>query len=362
MITPFHSSGLSPQDLSNRRQIRVWLLFICFLILAMVVVGGATRLTDSGLSITEWKPIHGAIPPLNMAEWAEEFEKYKQIPQYKLLNEGMTLEEFRGIFWWEWGHRLLGRVIGFVFFIPLVWFWARGQVSTWLKPRLLLAFVLGGLQGAIGWWMVASGLVNRVDVSQYRLAVHLSVAAILFAYLYYLAGVLKRRPELKHDGWNVFGNGLWAAYGIVALVLFQVFLGALVAGLNAGLTFNTWPLMDGQIIPGGLFVMSPWWSNFFENVMMVQFQHRMVAYALVVAVFAQGISLMRENRDGALKRNASWLMVAIILQVGLGIVTLLSMVAMDRALAHQAVALIVLALAIEQVCLLRREKGEALRM
>lgn len=361
MTTPFYSADLSAQEISNRRQIRIWLLFICFLILCMVVVGGATRLTDSGLSITEWKPIHGAIPPLNAQEWAEEFEKYKQIPQYKLLNEGMSLSEFKSIFWWEWAHRLLGRVIGLFFFVPLVWFWARGQVSSWLKPRLTFAFLLGGLQGAIGWWMVASGLVNRVDVSQYRLAIHLSVACILFAYLYYLAGVLKRRPDLKNDGWAVFGNGLWGAYGIVALVLFQLFLGALVAGLNAGLTFNTWPLMDGQIIPEGLLIMSPWWVNFFENVMMVQFQHRMVAYLLVVVVFAQGVYLMRGDRDYALKSNAGWLMTAIIVQVALGIWTLLGVVPMDRALAHQAVALVVLALAVEQVCLLRREKEAALR-
>ncbi len=361
MSTPFHSLDLSAQDLADRRQIRLWLLFICFLILLMVVVGGATRLTDSGLSITEWKPVHGAIPPLNAAEWEEEFEKYKQIPQYKVLNEGMTLDEFKGIFWWEWGHRLLGRVIGLFFFIPLVWFWVRGQVSSWLKPRLVTAFLLGGLQGAIGWWMVASGLVNRVDVSQYRLAVHLSVACILFAYLYYLAGVLKRRPDLKRDHWDVFGNGLWGAYAIVALVLFQLFLGALVAGLNAGMTFNTWPLMDGQIIPSGLFVMSPWWINFFENAMTVQFQHRMVAYLLVAVIFLQGFYLMRSSREEGLKHNAFWLMIAIVVQVFLGVVTLLGVVPMDRALAHQAMALIVLALAVEQVCVLRREEEAALR-
>ncbi len=361
MSTPFHSLDLSAKDLADRRQIRLWLLFICFLILLMVVVGGATRLTDSGLSITEWKPVHGAIPPLNAAEWEEEFEKYKQIPQYKVLNEGMTLDEFKGIFWWEWGHRLLGRVIGLFFFIPLVWFWVRGQVSSWLKPRLVIAFLLGGLQGAIGWWMVASGLVNRVDVSQYRLAVHLSVACILFAYLYYLAGVLKRRPDLKRDHWDVFGNGLWGAYAIVALVLFQLFLGALVAGLNAGMTFNTWPLMDGKIIPSGLFVMSPWWINFFENAMTVQFQHRMVAYLLVAVIFLQGFYLMRGSREEGLKHNAFWLMIAIVVQVFLGVVTLLGVVPMDRALAHQAMALIVLALAVEQVCVLRREEEAALR-
>ncbi|SDR12315.1 COX15/CtaA family protein [Pseudovibrio sp. Tun.PSC04-5.I4] len=361
MTIPFYSADLSAKEISDRRQIRVWLLFICFIILCMVVVGGATRLTESGLSITEWKPIHGAIPPLNAQEWAVEFEKYRQIPQYKLLNDGMSLGEFKNIFWWEWGHRLLGRVIGLFFFVPLVWFWARGQVSSWLKPRLVVAFALGGLQGAIGWWMVASGLVNRVDVSQYRLAIHLSVACILFAYLYYFAGVLKQRADLKMDDWSEFGKGLGTAYGLVGLVLFQLFLGGLVAGLNAGLTFNTWPLMDGQIIPSGLFVMSPAWANFFENVMMVQFQHRMVAYALVLVVFLQGFYLVRANRDDALKRNASWLMVAIIVQVVLGVLTLLGMVPMDRALAHQAMALIVLALAVEQVCLLRREKEAALR-
>lgn len=361
MATPFDVAQFSAKELSDRRQVRYWLLFICFLILCMVVVGGATRLTDSGLSITEWKPIHGVIPPLNAQEWQEEFDKYRQIPQYQLINKGMSLAEFQFIFWWEWGHRLLGRVIGLFFFIPLAWFWIRGQLTPWLKPRLAVAFVLGGLQGAIGWWMVASGLVNRVDVSQYRLAVHLTMAFFLFAYLYYLAGVLKERGALKQDRWQVFGGGLKLSYILLGLVFVQLFFGALVAGLNAGLTFNTWPLMDGQIIPSGLLVMSPWYLNFFENVMTVQFQHRMMAYVLVVLVAVQSLRLMSAERDVPLRSNGLYILIAILIQVGLGIATLLALVPLDRALAHQAVAVVVLALVVEQICLLRRERQSALQ-
>ena len=361
MTIPFDVGLFSQQEVSDRRQVRLWLLFICFLILCMVVVGGATRLTDSGLSITEWKPIHGVIPPLTAQEWQEEFDKYRQIPQYQLINKGMSLAEFQFIFWWEWGHRLLGRLIGLFFFVPLVWFWVGGQLSPWLKPRLVAAFVLGGLQGVIGWWMVASGLVNRVDVSQYRLAIHLTMAFFLFAYLYYLAGVLKERSSLKQGCREVLGGGLKLSYVLLVLVFVQLFFGALVAGLNAGLTFNTWPLMDGQIIPSGLLVMGPWYLNFFENVMTVQFQHRMLAYVLVVLVAVQAIRLMQGGREVSLKNNGLYLLVLILIQVWLGIATLLSMVPLDRALAHQAVAVMVLALIVEQICLLKRERQMVLQ-
>ena len=255
--------------------VRAWLYAVAALIVAMVVVGGATRLTESGLSITEWQPIHGVIPPLSAAEWQEEFAKYQQIPEYQLINRGMTLAEFKGIFWWEWAHRFLGRFIGVAFLLPLIWFWATGRIGRSLAPQLAGIFVLGGLQGAVGWWMVASGLVERTDVSQYRLAVHLTLAFGILALIVWVARGLAPRPTM---GQAVPGRGL--ARAIVALIFLQVFLGGIVAGLDAGLISATWPTMNGQWIPDGLWVVEPWWRNIFENPVTVQFDHRLVGYVL----------------------------------------------------------------------------------
>ncbi|WP_428649059.1 COX15/CtaA family protein, partial [Roseibium sp.] len=302
----------------NRTLIRWWLYFVCALILAMVVVGGATRLTESGLSITEWKPIHGVIPPLSEVEWEEELEKYRQIPEYQLINKGMSLEEFKFIFWWEWSHRLLGRFIGFAFFIPMLGFWMAGRIEPWLKPRLAIGLALGGLQGAVGWWMVASGLKDRTDVSQYRLAVHLTLAFIIFAYLFWIARRLAplRKPVAEEQSRLAGGAML-----LVCLVFLQLFLGALVAGLNAGLTFNTWPLMDGKFVPGGLLAMSPVWLNFFENVMTVQFQHRMTAYVLVVLGLMLAYATFRVSRRAELRRAGAHVGGFILLQAVFGIMT-----------------------------------------
>jgi len=341
---------LDTVTLRNNSLIRWWLYGICLLVLAMVVVGGATRLTDSGLSITEWKPIHGAIPPLNLAEWEEEFAKYREIPQYEALNLGMTLEEFKFIFWWEWGHRQLGRFIGVAYFVPLMVFWLQGRIDPWLKPRLVLGLFLGGLQGALGWWMVASGLVDRIDVSQYRLAAHLTLACIIFAYLFYLARRLVTRPAatgIERDALNTSSKVL------LILVLFQVFLGGLVAGLNAGFTFNTWPLMDGSLVPGGLFVMDPWWINFFENVMMVQFQHRIAAYLLMAGVLLLLWKTLREPSTEAVN-GPVWMLVAFVfLQAGLGIATLLLQVPLNLALLHQGMAVLVLGASVELLVILK---------
>lgn len=336
--------------LRNRALVRWWLYGVCTLILIMVVVGGATRLTESGLSITEWKPIHGVIPPLTEAQWEEELEKYRQIPEYQLINKGMSLDEFKFIFWWEWGHRLLGRAIGVAFFIPLVVFWAQGRLEPWLKPRLVFALFLGGLQGAVGWWMVASGLVERTDVSQYRLATHLTLAFFIFAYLYWLARRLaphyppssEERSALVPLGWVFLG-----------LVFLQLFLGGLVAGLNAGFAFNTWPLMDGQIVPDRLFVMTPWWINLFENVMMVQFQHRMTAYLLIAAVLYLFWRTLQVSKRPALTRVAALLSVFIALQAVFGILTLIWQVPLDMALIHQGFAVFVLAASIEYLVVLK---------
>ena len=312
--------------------IRLWLFIMAALVFAMVIVGGATRLTDSGLSITEWQPLLGAIPPLNEADWLVAFEKYKLIPEYTAVNKGMSLDEFKFIYWWEWSHRFLGRFIGVAFLIPFLWFWLTGRIATRLWPRLSLLFILGGLQGALGWYMVASGLVDRVDVSQYRLAAHLSLATVIFGAILWTAYGLayRRRPP---------SSGLaWTAALIVALILLQVALGGFVAGLDAGMGYTTWPLMDGKFIPDGLFVMEPAWRNLFENAMTVQFDHRMLAYIIAAVVLAHAFIARRTP--------ASLLATAILAQIGLGIWTLLAQVPLSIALLHQAGAMIALALAL----------------
>jgi cytochrome c oxidase assembly protein subunit 15 len=322
--------------LANRALLRGWLYVILLMIFALVLVGGATRLTDSGLSITEWKPIHGVIPPLNDAEWQEEFAKYQQIPEYTEINQGMTLQEFKRIFWWEWAHRILARGVGFVFALPLLFFLATGRVERGLSPKLIGLLLLGGLQGAVGWWMVASGLVERVDVSQYRLATHLTLACIIFVAVVWVATTLLPR-KLPAGGRRAFGLVL------IALSLVQVFLGAIVAKTGAGLTFNTWPLIDGRFVPAleQLFAASPWWRNAFENVLAVQFNHRIGAYVLWIA--ALGYALWPKRRTAS--REALKLFVLISAQAALGIVTLLYAVPLALGLAHQAGAVVVLAYA-----------------
>jgi len=318
------------------------------MIVAMVLVGGATRLTESGLSITEWQPIHGVIPPANDAEWQEEFDKYKEIPQYEIVNKGMTLAEFKTIYWWEWAHRLLGRLIGVVFFLPLVIFWATGRIAAGLKGPLVVLFVLGGLQGAIGWWMVVSGLAERADVSQYRLAIHLTFACAILAYTVWLARGLSPSPLPAKTGLRS------VAAMIVALVFLQIFLGGLVAGVNAGLTYNTWPLMDGALVPDGLLAQEPAWRNFFENVLTVQFDHRLAAYALAAIAVLHAL-----QANGTVHgRSATVLAVLVIAQAGLGVATLLMVVPLHLALTHQLGAVVVLWVAVVH---LRRTQGEGAR-
>lgn len=325
----------------NRAAIRYWLYVICLLVFAMVIVGGATRLTDSGLSITQWEPIHGVIPPLTEAEWQEELEKYRQIPEYQQINKGMSLDAFKVIYWWEWAHRLLGRVIGLAFAVPLAFFWWRGMLEDRLKPRLLGLLALGGAQGVIGWWMVMSGLVDRVDVSQYRLAIHLTLACVIFAWAMWIARALV--PQLVEPG--PVNMRRWAGTA-VALVLMQVFLGGLVAGLDAGLSFNDWPLMDGAILPGGLLLQEPAWINFFENPKTVQFVHRMFAYGLLVFFLAALILALRLPVAVAHKARALMLLGLVVVQALIGIVTLVMHVPLDWALFHQGGAVVVLGVAV----------------
>jgi cytochrome c oxidase assembly protein subunit 15 len=324
------------------RAIRLWLLAVAALIVAMVLVGGATRLTESGLSIVEWQPVTGTLPPLSAADWQSEFDKYRATPQYRHLNAGMSLDDFKVIYWWEWAHRLLGRVIGAAFLLPFLFFLWRGWVTPRLRTRLCAIFALGALQGAVGWWMVASGLVNRVEVSQYRLATHLVLACAIFAAIVWTLQGLSERATAA-----VPSHLRWGAVGLLALVLVQIYLGALVAGLRAGYVYNTWPLIDGTFIPdsGSLFATAPPWRNLFENALTVQFDHRIVAYALWAFAVLHLVDAARSSRAPTLT-GALALAVAVSVQAILGVLTLIYVTPLALALTHQGMAMAVLTIAV----------------
>jgi heme a synthase len=321
--------------------VRVWLFVVAGLVVAMITVGGATRLTDSGLSITEWQPILGVIPPLSEADWRAAFLKYKEIPEYRDVNAGMSLEAFKFIYWWEWSHRFLGRFIGIAFALPLLAFWIAGRLPPRLAPKLLGVLALGAFQGFVGWYMVRSGLVDRVDVSHYRLALHLGLAFLILALLVWLALEVQDEPVAAASKAQ-----RRAALLLVALVLLQVVLGALVAGLKAGLAYNTWPLMDGRLLPTGLGTLTPWWLNIFENVTTVQFNHRVTAYALALGALWHAAALAQRAGEGAAARSAAVLVLAVFAQMALGVWTLLWSVPLWLGLAHQAGAAVVLVLAV----------------
>jgi heme a synthase len=331
-----------PVPAFRRRAIRAWLLVVAALVFVVAAVGGATRLTGSGLSIVEWQLVTGALPPLSDAAWQEAFAKYKTIPQYTLVNEGMSIAAFKLIYWWEWTHRLLGRLIGVAFLVPFLWFLWKGWIEPGLRRRLWIIFTLGALQGAVGWWMVSSGLAERVAVSQYRLAFHLTLACVIFVLLLWTARRLKPREAIE-----VPSRVRAGAMILLVLILVQVYLGALVAGLRAGLIYNTWPLIDGAIIPdaSGLFFEQPWWRNFFDNRLMVQFNHRMLAYVLFVLAVLHAADVVRTVRRGLVLNTALLLASAVTFQAALGIVTLLHVAPLPLALAHQAVAVLTLAVA-----------------
>jgi cytochrome c oxidase assembly protein subunit 15 len=326
--------------------VRVWLLTVAGLVFLMVGVGGATRLTDSGLSITEWQPILGAIPPLSEADWQEAFAKYRQIPEYQIVNKGMNLAAFKAIYWWEWAHRFLGRLIGLAFALPLAWFWLRGEIPHHLKAPLLGLLALGGLQGFVGWYMVQSGLADRIDVSHYRLALHLGLAVLIFGLLLWF-GLGPRRAEAALDTRVPAPAGQRGiAVALLWLVFLQIILGAFVAGLKAGLAYNSWPLMDGNLVPAGLFTLQPWYLNLLDNIATVQFNHRIVAYIVTIAALWHALALTRTAAD---KRalSSAWLLVAALLGQGaLGVWTLLSAVPLPLGIAHQAGAVAVFGIAV----------------
>lgn len=325
------------------RAVALWLFVIAGMIALMVLVGGLTRLTGSGLSITEWHPVTGAIPPLLDADWQAEFAKYQGTPQYDLLNRGMGLAAFKTIYWWEWTHRLLGRLIGVVFAVPFLAFLWQRRIDRALARRLAVIFLLGGAQGVLGWWMVQSGLVEtRVAVSQYRLAAHLGLAIILFGYVLWSA--------LEVIGARRTSVGTAARFQplvlvFAGLVFVQMLLGAFVAGLDAGLAFSTWPTYGGAWIPSGLYDLTPWWINHFENHALVHFQHRTMGYAVALIAVWLYLSL-RPVADKPLKLAGVHVVVLVALQIALGVFTVVSGVALPLAALHQIVALALFACAL----------------
>lgn len=331
---------------ANRRLTARWLITLAALVAVIVLVGGLTRLTDSGLSITEWNLVTGVLPPLSEAAWLAEFAKYQEIPQFKLVNPDMTLAEFRTIYWWEWGHRQLGRFIFIAWLLPFLFLAVTKRVPQGWGSRLFAIGALIVVQGAIGWWMVTSGLNERISVASYRLAIHLGLAFALFGLLIWYTNQLLREDWELLQARRRRDGGLFTFAGVATVILFlQIVLGALVAGIDAGRGYIDWPLMGGEIFPSDAFAYQPVWTNFFENSGLVQFNHRVLGYIafFVIALFwlkARGAGLV------AIKNWASWAMVAAFGQVALGIITVLNAAPLHLAIAHQALALVLFALMI----------------
>jgi cytochrome c oxidase assembly protein subunit 15 len=308
----------------------------------MVVVGGVTRLTHSGLSIVEWQPILGTLPPASEAQWLETFDKYKLTPEYRKVNQGMSLAAFKSIFWWEYFHRLLGRMIGVVLLLPLLWFWWRGRIDRPLALKLAGIFVLGGLQGAMGWYMVKSGLVDDPRVSQYRLTAHLSIALAIYAAmlwtalgLFYRGAGVARQAPLRRLAWI-----------ITAVIAYMVVTGGFVAGIRAGFAYNTFPLMNGHMVPPEIFMLEPWYLNFFNNMATVQFDHRLGAWLLALLVPWFWLRARREALAPRTRLAGHLLLGMFALQLALGIATLLLLVPVPLAAAHQGGAVLLLSAAL----------------
>ncbi len=325
------------------RQVCVWLLVCCAMVFFMVVLGGVTRLTGSGLSMVQWDPIFGVVPPLDQAAWEEVFELYMQSPEYRKVNIGMDLTGFKQIYWFEFAHRLLGRTIGMVFLIPFLFFLIKGYLHRPLIPRMIILFVLGGLQGLLGWYMVQSGLVDKPQVSQYRLTAHLALAIVIYAYMFWIAlGLL---PEQRQTQTKSGPPALRLFAGLLGILVFITALsGGFVAGLKAGHAYNTFPLMDGHLIPEVIFMQEPLWRNFFENIATVQFNHRVLAITTFIGVISLWIYGRRRAPSRQVRTGLHLLLLAGMLQVALGISTLLLHVPTPLAAAHQGGALLLLTL------------------
>jgi cytochrome c oxidase assembly protein subunit 15 len=344
---------LQDVDPRARKQIAAWLLACCGLVFAMVVVGGVTRLTHSGLSIVEWQPIVGTLPPLSQSDWEKAFAAYRQTPEYEQVNRGMSLEAFKSIFWWEYAHRLLGRLIGVAFLVPLVVFAWRKRLATGLVPRLAAIFALGGLQGAVGWWMVSSGLIDDPRVSHVRLSIHLGLAFLIFAGLFWTALDLLDRARTRAADPRTLRLARAAGW-LCALVFLMVLSGGLVAGTRAGYAYNTFPLMNGRFFPREYWMLQPWWDNLLHNMAAVQFNHRLIAWSLLLAIPALWLACRRTPLPQQARRAAHLLLAMLGVQVALGIATLLYKVPLVLGVSHQAGALVLFALALWTAHALRR--------
>jgi cytochrome c oxidase assembly protein subunit 15 len=328
-----------------QKPVAIWLLVCCTLVFAMVVVGGVTRLTDSGLSMVEWRPIVGTIPPITESDWEEVFKKYHETPQYKKINRGMSADEFKGIFWWEYFHRLLGRIIGLVFFIPFLFFLVRKRIDRPLGLKLAGIFLLGGLQGLMGWYMVKSGLVDNPHVSQYRLTAHLSLAFIIYAAMFHVAlGLLT--PDGSLDKSKKLESLQRFIQALIGIIFLMVLSGGFVAGIRAGLAYNTFPLMNGHFIPPGIFMLEPWHRNFFENITTVQFDHRMIAWVLAILVPVFWYKSRQIILPSSARLACNLLLIMLVIQICLGIATLLMVVPLPLAASHQAGAMLLFTVAI----------------
>jgi cytochrome c oxidase assembly protein subunit 15 len=354
-----HAMGAEAVLVSTRthqaapRAVAAWLFVCCALVFAMVVVGGVTRLTGSGLSIVEWQPIVGTVPPLTDADWQQAFEKYQQTPQYRLVNHAMSVAEFKGIFWWEYIHRLLGRLIGVVFLAPLVWFAVRRQIPAGYAWKLFGIFVLGGLQGAMGWYMVKSGLVDDPRVSQFRLTAHLSLALAIFAAMFWVGFTLVDPTRARLSSPAQRAARTWAI-GFTVLVCLMIVTGGFVAGIRAGSAYNTFPLMNGSFVPSEIFMIEPLWRNFFWNMATVQFDHRLIAWLIAFAAPVLWWKLKATDGLPPRARIGGHLLVTLVaVQIALGIATLLLVVPIPLAAAHQAGAVLVFAAALNVVHALR---------
>ena len=338
--------ALRAGDHAHRRAVAMWLFACCVLVFAMIVVGGATRLTHSGLSITEWQPIVGALPPLNDAQWEQAFAKYRATPEYRLVNHAMDVSGFKRIFWWEYFHRLLGRLIGVAFLLPLLWFAARRRIPAGYGTPLIGIFLLGGLQGAMGWFMVQSGLVDDPRVSQFRLTAHLGLAFVIVgAMLWVGLSLVCARPVFAQDA--ALRRVRRLANGVAALVFLMVLSGGLVAGIRAGFAYNTFPLMNGSVVPAEILMIEPWWRNFFWNMATVQFDHRLLAGLLAFVVPLLWWRLHRTAGVSTRARHGAHLLLGFLaLQITLGIATLLAVVPLHLAVVHQAGAVLVFAAAL----------------
>lgn len=333
------NSYLKAKDKYNRH-VAVWLFVVCAFVFAMIVVGGVTRLTESGLSMVDWKPISGIVPPMNEAEWMAEFDAYKQYPEYQKVNKGMSLDEFKNIFFWEYSHRVLGRLIGVVFAIPFFYFLFRKKIKRAIRPHLWTMFLLGACQGLLGWYMVKSGLVDRPDVSHYRLTAHLGLAVIIYIYAFWIALGLIMPVKDK-----VVGRPYGMALVYVKLIFVQILLGGLVAGLNAGLVSDTWPLIYEQVIPDGLFANDPWYMNIFDNPLTIHFEHRTFAYVVAFLALCLWWKL-KDDSSSSVRLAAHFVVITILGQFTLGVLTIMNMVAIPLAAAHQAGAVVALSAAL----------------